>query len=98
MRKSRLNQQKQARLIEHFVAGTTARCTADLIGVNRNTAAYYFRRLREMIAYELEQVSHEVFDGEIEVDDSDEGWRIAQRKSGQGSLFLDKPGRGVRRA
>ena len=70
MRKSRLSQQKQARLIEHFIAGTTARCAADLIGVNRNTAAYYFQRLREMIAYELEQVSHEVFDGEIEVDES----------------------------
>ena len=70
MRKSRLSQHKQARLIEHFVAGTTARCAADLIGVNRNTAAYYFQRLREMIAYELEQVSHEVFDGEIEVDES----------------------------
>ncbi len=70
MRKSRLSQQKQVRLIEHFVAGTTARCAADLIGVNRNTAAYYFQRLREIIAYELEQVSHEVFEGEIEVDES----------------------------
>ena len=70
MRKSRLGHSKQAKLIEHFVAGTTARCAADLIGVNRNTAAYYFHRLREMIAYELEQVSHEVFDGEVEVDES----------------------------
>jgi len=70
MRKSRLSQQKQVRLIEHFVAGTTARCAADLIGVNRNTAAYYFQRLREIIAYELEQVSHEVFEGEVEVDES----------------------------
>lgn len=70
MRKSRLSQQKQVRLIEHFVAGTTARCAADLIGVNRNTAAYYFKRLREIITYELEQVSHEVFEGEIEVDES----------------------------
>ncbi|MDP1766923.1 MAG: IS1595 family transposase, partial [Methylotenera sp.] len=42
MRKSRLSSAKQAKLIEHFVAGTTARCAADLIGVNRNTAAYYF--------------------------------------------------------
>ena len=70
MRKSRLSQQKQVRLIEHFVAGTTARCAADLIGVNRNTAAYYFKRLREIITDELEQVSHEVFAGEIEVDES----------------------------
>ena len=70
MRKSRLSQQKQVRLIEHFVAGTTARCAADLIGVNRNTAAYYFKRLRDIIIQELEQVSHEVFEGEIKVDES----------------------------
>ena len=58
------------RLIEHFVAGTTGRCAAELIGVNRKTACYYFQRLREIIAYELEQESHEVFGGEIEVDES----------------------------
>ncbi|MCG2731659.1 MAG: IS1595 family transposase, partial [Pseudodesulfovibrio aespoeensis] len=29
MRKSRLSKDKQLRLIEHFVAGTTARCAAD---------------------------------------------------------------------
>ena len=58
------------RLIGHFVAGMTARYAADLIGVNRNTAAYYFQRLREIIAYELAQVSHEVFESEIEVDES----------------------------
>ena len=70
MRKSRLGSAKQSKLIEHFVAGTTARCAADLIGVNRNTAAYYFQRLREIVVYELESESHEVFVGEIEVDES----------------------------
>ena len=70
MRKSRLSSAKQSKLLEHFIAGTTARCAADLIGVNRNTAAYYFQRLREIIVYELEQASHEVFAGEIEVDES----------------------------
>ena len=40
------------------------------IRVNRNTAAYYFQRLREIIVYQLEQASHEVFAGEIEVDES----------------------------
>ena len=70
MRKSRLSSTKQSKLIEHFVAGTTARCAADLIGVNRNTATYYFQRLREIIALQLEQASFEVFDGEIEVDES----------------------------
>jgi transposase len=29
MRKSRLSQNKQLRLIEHFATGTTARCAAD---------------------------------------------------------------------
>jgi transposase len=58
------------RLIEYFIAGTTARCSSSLVGVNFKTACYYFRRLREIIAYQLEQESHEVFGGEIEVDES----------------------------
>lgn len=70
MRKSRLSQYKQDRLIEHFVAGSTARTAASLIGVNRKTAAYYFLRLREIILLELEREADEVFAGEIEVDES----------------------------
>jgi transposase len=53
-----------------FVAGTTARCATELLDVNRNTAAYYFQRLREIIVDELERESHEVFGGEMEVDES----------------------------
>jgi transposase len=45
MRKSRLSWYKQERLIEHFISGSTARCAAELIGVNKSTAAYYFQRL-----------------------------------------------------
>ncbi len=70
MRKSRLSKHKQGRLIEHFVAGTTARTAASLCGVHRNTAAYYFLRLREIIAYELEAEGEAMFGGEIEVDES----------------------------
>ena len=70
MRKSRLSKSKQDRLLEHFVAGTTARCAASLVGVNRNTAAYYFHRLREIITYHLEQEADAVFGGEIEVEES----------------------------
>ncbi|MFZ4762699.1 MAG: IS1595 family transposase [Alphaproteobacteria bacterium] len=68
--KSRLSKSIQNKLVEHFVAGTTARCAASLVGVNVKTACYYFHRLRELIAAELEAGSHEVFDGEIEVDES----------------------------
>lgn len=70
MRKSRLSRVNQDKLVEHFVAGTTARCAASLVGVNFKTACYYFQRLREIIAAQLEAESHEVFDGEIEVDES----------------------------
>ena len=70
MRKSRLSSYKQDRLIEHFVAGTTARTASRLCGVNRKTAAFYFLRLREIIAIELEEESEAMFGGEIEVDES----------------------------
>ncbi len=70
MRKSRLSRYKQDRLIEHFVAGTTARTAASLCGVNRKTAAFYFHRLREIITFELEAENAAMFGGEIEVDES----------------------------
>lgn len=70
MRKSRLSVYKQDRLIEHFVSGSTARTAASLVGVNKSTAAYFYHRLREIIVLEIEQESHAVFDGEIEVDES----------------------------
>jgi len=85
MRKSRLSWSKQHKLIEHFVAGTTARCAAELIGVNRKTAAYYFQRLRLLIAAQTEQAANEVFAGEIEVDESYFGPRRVRGKRGRGA-------------
>ena len=40
MRKSRLSWYRQKRLIELFVAGTTARTTSSLVGVNKTTAIF----------------------------------------------------------
>src|SRR5665647_835285 len=57
MRKSRLEWAVQKRLIEHFVSGSTARTAASLVGVNKSTAAFYFQRLREIIAQESEDVA-----------------------------------------
>ena len=37
MRRSRLSQYKQNKLIELFIAGVTARTAAQLVGVNKNT-------------------------------------------------------------
>ncbi|MEO6910636.1 MAG: IS1595 family transposase, partial [Edaphobacter sp.] len=58
----------QRRLIEHLLAGATARTASSLVGVNKSTAAFYFHRLREIIAQQSEDTSP-VF-GEIEVDES----------------------------
>ena len=70
LRKSRISWYKQKQLIEHFVAGTTARCTSELLHMNRNTVWLYFHRLRTIIAYELALASDEMFCDEIEVDES----------------------------
>ena len=71
--------------MEHFVSGSTARTTASLCGVHRKTAAFYFLRLREIIAYKLEAESEAVFGGEIEVDESYFGGR-RNGKRGRGAV------------
>ncbi|MDO9779679.1 IS1595-like element ISHps3 family transposase, partial [Glaesserella parasuis] len=63
-----LSQHKQNKLIELFVAGVTARTTAELVNVNKTTAAYYFYRLRLLIYQNSPHM--EMFEGEIEADES----------------------------
>jgi transposase len=82
MRKSRLSQLKQQRLIELFISGSTARTAAALVDVNRNTAAYYFHRLRQLIYQAVEDET--LFSGEIEVDESYFGGR-RKGKRGRGA-------------
>jgi transposase len=84
MRKSQLNKAKQDRLIEHFVAGATARCAVNLVRVNLKKAIYFFHKLQEIIAYHLEQEADTVFSGEIEVDESYFGGK-RKGKRGQGA-------------
>ena len=82
MRKSRLSGYKQTRLVELFVAGSTARTAASLVGVNKTTASYYFHRLRLLI-YENSQEPG-LLEGEIEVDESYFGGR-RKGKRGRGA-------------
>ncbi len=84
MRRNRLSKSVQSHLIEHFVAGTTARTAAALCSVNRKTAGFYFHRLRKIIALELEGEADRVFQDEIEVDESYFGGR-RRRKRGRGA-------------
>ena len=70
------------RLLEHFVAGTTARMAAELVGIHRHTARLFYHRLRQIITQHLEDVSP--FVGPIEVDESYFGGR-RKGKRGRGA-------------
>lgn len=48
----------------------TARSAADLLGIQANSAALFYRKLREIISYHLAQKEHEIFDGAVELDES----------------------------
>jgi transposase len=80
-RKSRLTTRQQGRLIEYFVAGTTARAAAELVGIQANTAIAFFMRLRILIASKLP--SYEL-SGEVEADESYFGG-VRKGKRGRGA-------------
>ncbi|MBB6029631.1 transposase [Oceanithermus desulfurans] len=81
-RKSRLSKAKRLRLLEHFVAGTTARAAAELVDVNRNTVNRFYFALRTIIAEEMEKAAP--LHGEVEVDESYFGGR-RKGKRGRGA-------------
>ena len=85
MGKSCLSHYKQERLIEHFVSGSTSLTAARLCGVNPKALSYFFLRLRETIALELEVESEAMFGGEIEVNESYFGGRRKGRR-GRGAV------------
>src|SRR5260221_14510730 len=98
MRKSRLSSGKQRKLVEHFVAGTTARTAAGLVRVNKTSAAYYYHRLRELIYRAVADTAP--FAGEIEVDESYFGGQRKGKRgrgaAGKGPVFglLKRGGKG----
>ena len=82
LRGSKLSAKQTLRLCEHFVAGTPARTAAELVGVNKNTAALFYHRLREIVAARIEDESP--LQGEIEIDESYFGGR-RKGKRGRGA-------------
>lgn len=82
MKKSRLSKQKQKKLIEFFVVGSTARSTAEILGIHKNTAALYFHKLRLLIYRNYREDID--FSGEIEADESYFGG-IRKGKRGRGA-------------
>jgi len=68
--------------MELFVSGATARCAAELVGVNFKTAAFYFHRLRRIIDQATQEETP--FAGEVEVDESYFGG-VRKGKRGRGA-------------
>ena len=66
----KLTNKCQQKLLEFFVLQVTARSAANLLGIQANSAALFYQKIREIIAFQIEQESHEFFDGEIELDES----------------------------
>ena len=83
IKRCRLKARDQRRLLEFFVAEVTARAAADLMGIQANTAALFYRKVRMIIAEKPEAEASD-FAGEIELDESYFGG-IRKGKRGRGA-------------
>jgi len=83
LKRCRLRDSVQRKLLEFFVAEVTARTAAALMGMQVNTAALFYRKIRIIIAERLEAEALE-FSGEIELDESYFGG-IRKGKRGRGA-------------
>ncbi|MDG6359981.1 IS1595 family transposase [Glaesserella parasuis] len=66
----KLKKSIQKNLLEFFVLEVTVRSAANLLEINDNSAALFYRKIREVISYNLALEADEVFDGQIELDES----------------------------
>ena len=83
LKRCKLSKKLQLKLLESFVLEATARSAADLHGIQANTAALFYRKIREVIVAHLEAEAAP-FAGEVEVDESYFGGR-RKGKRGRGS-------------
>ena len=80
----KLSRKKQLQLLQFFIAEVTARTAADLTGLNRRTVTLYYHKIRQVIADELALHAHEIFGGEVELDESYFGG-VRKGKRGRGA-------------
>ena len=66
----KLSKKTQRKLLEFFVAEVTARTAANLLDVQPNSVALFYKKVRQVIMYHLDQDAKEVFYGQIELDES----------------------------
>ena len=78
----KLDKKLQIRLLEFFVTQVTARAAADLLQIQPNSAALFYRKVRQIISWHLQQQTAEQFDGQVELDESYFGG-VRKRKMGR---------------
>ena len=66
----KLSKKEQQKMIAFFVQGVTARSAADLMKMQPNTAALFYRKIREVIAYYLAQDASQTLSGDFVLDES----------------------------
>jgi transposase len=81
----KLDKNTQRKLVEFFVAEVTARTAANLLDIQPNTAALFYRKIREIIMYHLDQTADDIFEGEVELDESYFGAKRVRGKRGRGA-------------
>ena len=80
----KLSKKVQQRLLEFFTAEVTARTAADLLDIQPNTAALFYHKIRLVIDHHLSLQADELFDGEVELDESYFGG-VRKGKRGRGA-------------
>ncbi|MGF6148159.1 transposase [Kingella potus DSM 18304] len=66
----KLKKSTQRKLLQFFILEVTARSAADLLSIHPNSAALFYRKIREVISYYLSLEADAVFDGAVENDDA----------------------------
>lgn len=84
LKRCKLSRKMQLRLLEFFVLEVTARSAADVLDLQANTVALFYRKVRELIVEQAAR-NEDLLGGEVEVDESYFGG-IRKGKRGRGAL------------
>ena len=80
----KLKRSIQRKLLEFFVLEVTARSAADIVGIQYNSVALFYRKIRTVITHYLSLEANEIFAGQIELDESYFGG-VRKGKRGRGA-------------
>jgi len=58
----KLSKNTQKRLLEFFVLEVTDRAAADVLNIEHNSAALFYKKIRQVITHHLQNKSAEMFD------------------------------------